>query len=574
MLAMLTIVSGTLSVVPPVVALEGGPHHRNSAPDPSFRPWSGTVSTTFEWSEVDELNMRWVLFERPQPPDKNISEPHWDCVGSESHSMTISGDGEKPFNAYQMPSLAEFTGEETCTGQYFWSTVEDPTTWFPCNTSASWNATYSVPSTPEQGELWIDYTDLAGGYWSFSGTIDTPSPVTYSVDDSCGWMTAGEAHAPYIAPSAVDSTSGETDETLTIGTRLTGIETLSDRTNSWDFIYTGEDSLTCPPQPDATGAVIARCYAPEIVFHEDEQHWPMSIDRFIQNSSLRWTHNRCSDEKVWKSPDPRRLGAKSAKPYQHATKGLRCKHRDDNWKTNDFTRPRTKRDGWGKGRSGLEKNEGFVLNLKDSKRHGTPSTHADPAQYSGSDIYYDYDKKNGWIRYFIMYGWSEAPGGTDDTDPGCCHEGEWEGFSIKLDQNKEPTRVFLNQHHGGMLVDWESMKKVDGTHPVIHSAEGAHASYPSVGAWFVSTFTGMDMTGDGRKWKTWDTHTKRLNVRTQPWWGFGGGWGDILGKQSIPHFGTNFVGPLGPSKYMRSSPWACGATTPCWPGGDQPPTWP
>lgn len=338
-----------------------------------------------------------------------------------------------------------------------------------------------------------------------------------------------------------------------------------------DHRYLDPDWGVDDPTPD-----IVETYAPRIVFHPDEQHWPMSIGKFINNSSLRWAHNAgCDDDYVVRDPTAKRLGGRLGKPYAHSTKGFACRHRDDKWRSNDFSRPRTEKDDWGRGRKGLEKNEGFVLNLKDSKRHGTASKHADPTQYSGSNIYYDYNPEQRWIRFFVMYGWSEIPGGTGDEEPSCCHEGEWEGFTIKLDENNEPTQVFLNQHHGGMLVDWEDMRKVDGTHPVIFSAEGAHASYPSEGPWFVSVATDYDMTADGLEWDTWEAQTERVDVREQGWWGFGGGWGDMLGaKANLPHFGTNFVGPLGPSRYMRSSPWACGATTPCWPGGEEPPRWP
>lgn len=313
-------------------------------------------------------------------------------------------------------------------------------------------------------------------------------------------------------------------------------------------------------------------YAPRIFLHPKEEHWPMSIAKFIDKSTLKWTHNAgCDDDYAVASPRPSRLGGRLGDPYVHSSAQTdRCRERDDVWRTSDFTRPRTARDEWGGDRGGLEKSEGFVLNLKNSYRTGTRSKHADSSRYSGTSLYYQYDEANRWIRYFIMYGWSESAKvpGYGHTGQLCCHEGEWEGLSIKLDESGQPVEAFLNQHHWGMRIDWDDLTKVDGTHPVVYSARGAHATYPASGDWPVSGLT--DVARAGKRWDTWDGPI--LDVKEQLWWGFGGGWGDILAANKIPTWipsisGNNYVGPLGPSPYMKPSPWACGAETPCFPEG-------
>ena len=329
----------------------------------------------------------------------------------------------------------------------------------------------------------------------------------------------------------------------------------------------------------------------------------MSIEKFIKNSRLRWSHNKgCPDHELADHGEVQavELGAHAMQPYSHEPNKPPCvgTHYGPGYQASAFTRPRDESSD----RLGLEKNEGFFLDLNNKKRSGTVSTSA--GEYTGANIYYEYDREAGWIRYYIMYGWSHAPQQIDTAIryvwpslsvlPApryiCCHEGEWEGLSIKLDPAGSPTHVFYNTHHDGILVGWDEVPKTDGTHPQAFSALGAHASYPTADTW--PTQFGDDVTGSGLRWTTWESPTSLVEVTDQDWYGFGGAWGGIqlLNKWfALPKLkkeledelpfplgfldvGSNFVGPLGPSMYMHKTPFECGLDPQCFP--DTYRTWP
>jgi hypothetical protein len=71
------------------------------------------------------------------------------------------------------------------------------------------------------------------------------------------------------------------------------------------------------------------------------------------------------------------------------------------------------------------------------------------------------------------------------------HEADWEGIQLVFEADSasaalrtEPTEVGYAQHGGGEKAGWDSTKleKV-GTHPVIYSAAGSHATYYSTALW-------------------------------------------------------------------------------------------
>ncbi len=67
------------------------------------------------------------------------------------------------------------------------------------------------------------------------------------------------------------------------------------------------------------------------------------------------------------------------------------------------------------------------------------------------------------------------------------HESDWEGIQLLFDASSitealqtEPTSVGYAQHEGGELATWDSSKlERSGSHPVVYSSAGSHASYLS-----------------------------------------------------------------------------------------------
>jgi hypothetical protein len=77
------------------------------------------------------------------------------------------------------------------------------------------------------------------------------------------------------------------------------------------------------------------------------------------------------------------------------------------------------------------------------------------------------------------------------------------------------------------------------SHPIVYSANGSHASYPTVGAFDVDNWPADDYTGKGLTWRTWE---HLIYVVTEPWFGYGGGWGEISDELMF----IELNGPSGP----------------------------
>ena len=316
---------------------------------------------------------------------------------------------------------------------------------------------------------------------------------------------------------------------------------------------------------DATS--LARRYAPQLVFHPNEQRWPLSAATFVKRSPLRFADDVGGAGLVapagWVNPG--RLGGLQARRYRFPARDVTGCEPYLSESTDSLTRPRDdSRD-----RGGLDLEDGYYLDLPDSLRDGTASTSGDPSTYTGAPIYYRVHAQKRWIRYLVLYGWREAPGGSSDTQ--CCHEGDGKSFTIHFSETWEPTAAFLNQNGSGMRISWRDLTRVGDTHPVIYSSKDAHAPYPAKGSWPVSGSSSDDVTGNGRRWSTWLATTPRVGAFTTGWWGFGGAWGGLEPVDPAwESVAEHFVGPLGPSRFLGGNPWQC--IPACFPDGYQ--IWP
>jgi hypothetical protein len=132
---------------------------------------------------------------------------------------------------------------------------------------------------------------------------------------------------------------------------------------------------------------------------------------------------------------------------------------------------------------------------------------------------------------------------------GVNHEGDWERISIYFDTAYRPI-VVAYYHHDCFpeLVPWANVQKFQGTHPLVFSALGGHASYPTAGNQEICGPGGAfatDYTAHGRYWYTWGNIGRAYD---QLFYGYGGAWG-TTGQFSAT------TGPLGPSWYKDPSPW-------------------
>lgn len=132
--------------------------------------------------------------------------------------------------------------------------------------------------------------------------------------------------------------------------------------------------------------------------------------------------------------------------------------------------------------------------------------------YTGVPVYWERVKKPAAITYWFFYASSKTAGALG------IHQGDWEGIAICLGANGQPTRVAYNQHKTGETRPWPWAPKF-GTHPIVYSALGSHASYPENLGRRKKT---QDLTDEGPIWPTWRTLRE---VTEEEWYDFVGKWG-------------------------------------------------
>lgn len=260
-------------------------------------------------------------------------------------------------------------------------------------------------------------------------------------------------------------------------------------------------------------------YAPFVYLHHSEKNLPMAAGEFIAHSQLRWAHDQGCPDHPAEPRGPVSAIALGRGTYKHkmadALSGL-CRHHGREYHSNERTRP------YEMGST----EEGFFLDLDNGSRGG---------QGVSSPVYVDYTK-GAYITYWFFYGYNDGVASFN-------HEGDWERISIRLTITNRPTHVAYFQHNKYCVYEWSKVQKYKNNHPIVFSAEGSHASYTQTG----SHWTGLwwDYTDkSGKKWQTWKS---LLMVRDQPWYGYGGAWGEV-GETSTT------TGPLGPSPFKGPTP--------------------
>lgn len=315
-----------------------------------------------------------------------------------------------------------------------------------------------------------------------------------------------------------------------------------------------------PPASQTPPTVLA--YAPIVHLHSDDLYRPGDPAAFIYNSDLWWFHEGGCERHVVEGStkvEPARLG-NTDRAYTHGAILPRVSEADPCLYSNmifyagDYTRPY---DGSARSAAAnrywwdnpFYEREGFYLDPRndDELRHGIPSVPGRPV-YPGAPVFYDY-VPGQYVTYWFFYPYDEFtfPDGVALQ----FHEGDWERVSVQLDENDNPLHVFFYGHDGGQAVGWTETERFDN-HPIVYSARGSHASYPHAGNHFLQGPI-YDRANAGPEWHTWND---LRDVKTQPWYGFGGAWGQV-GEDHDPVPGKDFTGPLGPSPYKNSAQtWA------------------
>ena len=359
---------------------------------------------------------------------------------------------------------------------------------------------------------------------------------------------------------------------------------------------------------DSTRELVAK-YAPLVVLHVEDKLRPSSADWFVARSDLRWANGLGLDGEAVPDADAKldaaRLGAAGAHPYafkRHVASALTRPLDDNAARRGDppleqgfFLRLREEAFALGDKGTSNDRSvyagstaysdydvDGKAITywlfyagsspplgiLRAGEQIGTrgPPTDTVPVEIEAADAA---AKLEEFQRAYPGLALEAEPSvrtrGLGDVvqrlrvvaegvraflrKDNVLHEGDWERITVYLDEaapeTAPPASVVYYRHSTNTSKKWAGVEKHDGTHPVVYSAIGSHASLPSPGFGFIDVGD-----PDGPRWRTWDDLAP---VADQPWYGFGGAWGR-LGKV------RDSTGPLGPGAH-----WKHAATRPAAP---------
>lgn len=228
--------------------------------------------------------------------------------------------------------------------------------------------------------------------------------------------------------------------------------------------------------------------APEVRLHPDDHTRPANVDWYLAKTSLRFSHPPCADLEV--------AGNGVATQETSSTQ----KHPTDDWI--------------------CAHGEFFLHPESDAVHDGMPDS-------SGWRMYAHVKKSvvvaGGFdVQFWFFYAYDFAKWGLN-------HEGDWEHVTVSTDADGNFVSAWLAQHTYGTRHSRSDLVW-NGTHPIVYSAIGTHASYPRAGDWPTHYPTMKDHTADGGPvWKGWenvvDVGEKAHPKNGQSFIRYGGRWG-------------------------------------------------
>jgi hypothetical protein len=379
---------------------------------------------------------------------------------------------------------------------------------------------FGAPQKPnyDQGGVWIKVVTKSGApviapqlyyFWEHGDGINKYGlPVFEDVD------VYAKAHDGGRSPDATKGygdNKGAYNVTIKSSPLNLGISVSSDTTdNDGDGI------------PDAIENELARKYAPEVRLTPTSKSWtlPANVDWYLSRISMRFNHtqdlNVCGDCEVLTKG---KVTQTNIHRQPHKTKDKTCQHTNDNRYSNSSSY--------------------FFLDPSSNDVHKGSSNPSDWRVY----VHVKRAKSGGFfIQYWFFYPYNNYY----DI---IIHEGDWEHITVRLDANGNPVKAYYAAHSEGTTHNWGNLQKVNGTHPVVYSARGSHASYPTAGD---HTIKGLplgipakdDTYNSGPVWQTWN-NLVNIGEKGRPLNGqefilYSGRWGKF-GKTS------DLTGPVGPT---------------------------
>ncbi len=285
-------------------------------------------------------------------------------------------------------------------------------------------------------------------------------------------------------------------------------------------------------------------YTPTIQFHPKEKYFGGDPNDFILDATLRYEDGKggCKDRDLaghvdqpnLPELDPRLLGTQAG---TSAYRVKNCPWTDDI----DVPFPRVNED-YTVVKKGDDPDQGYVLDLRNDE--GLREGGTNSVLYAE---WFDPRGKSPYIIYWLFYPHNHWRSLALDE----VHEGDWEHVVVMVDQDDlAAKKVAFYQHY--CLPDVRKFEKLtvdEQGHFVVFAAKGGHASFPDGrrgprNSCIQDRKGGWDYArAGGRQWRPWNIGGT-LNAAEQPWYGFGGSWGD-RSDDSDPGKFDNF-GPPGP----------------------------
>jgi hypothetical protein len=309
---------------------------------------------------------------------------------------------------------------------------------------------------------------------------------------------------------------------------------------------------------------LAELYAPLVYVHSDERFGPAEPTAFIDASALVWNRPRHDSEVAGRGDvEVERLGSGCG----DAPAGC---YSYQGYLARELTRPFHVAPERPAGLQSIE-DRGYFLDPESSARAG------DLGETPGEPVYYEFrtTRDGVAITYWLFYGYSQPHAQQlvrNVAGSLISHEGDWENIDVVLtaDLTRPVSVSFYGHGHPQrrlwtdvckLIVDAEDCRSAEPGHPIVYSALGSHASYPTSGGTKVCGPAGCacDEREPARAWFTWEPSGDVRPVRGEPWYGFGGAWG-AAGRLA------DLTGPLGPSAWKLPSdpdPSDLQSTKPC-----------
>lgn len=209
----------------------------------------------------------------------------------------------------------------------------------------------------------------------------------------------------------------------------------------------------------------------------------------------------------------------------------------------------------------VEDPEQYLQEHPDAVLVVDPSSTGNP-EPDATLTYYLYDEQTNSITYFFFYPNNDGPQSGSGAGDLQNHEGDWEQVTVQLDDQFQPTGIYLSAHGHATFVPWSQVVKENGQ-PVVFVAQGSHANFGLPGEYGTGYATIQDRTvSDPADATRFDTRgTTMADIEGQWWyqdgdrihWGEERSAGVVVGIPPFTFFlehdelSRNLSGPLGPS---------------------------